>query len=71
MPGKETGESLIDDGLITVADACKLLAVSRSHLYNVMDKGELIYVKIGKSRRLPRRALEAFMRANLHGGWKT
>lgn len=50
-------EQLIVDGLVTVAEACKHLAVSRSFLYSEMDAGALPFCRLGRSRRIPRRAL--------------
>ncbi len=62
------GADLLADGLCTVAVAARLLAVSRSFLYATMDAGELCYVKLGRSRRIPRRALLDYAGRHLHGG---
>jgi excisionase family DNA binding protein len=43
--------------LLTVKQAAELLNVSRSHLYAMMDRGELGYVKLGTSRRIARETL--------------
>jgi excisionase family DNA binding protein len=40
------------DPLLRVTDAAQILKVSRSNIYQVMDRGDLPYVKIGKSRRI-------------------
>jgi excisionase family DNA binding protein len=40
------------DGLLTVTNAAKLLSLSRATLYQLMDSGQLPYVKIGGSRRI-------------------
>jgi excisionase family DNA binding protein len=45
-------------GLARVDEAAEFLAVSRAHLYSLMDSGTLKYVKLGRSRRIPWRALE-------------
>lgn len=58
-------ERLMADGLATVGDAAEFLRASRSHVYNLMESGELCYVKIGKSRRIPRRALIELAGRNL------
>jgi excisionase family DNA binding protein len=55
--GRETNLGLFEDGLGRVSEAAKFLSVSRSHIYKLMDQGQLPYVKIGKSRRIPRRAM--------------
>jgi excisionase family DNA binding protein len=41
-----------DDGLHTVASVAKFLCLSRSKVYAMMDRGELAFVKFGKSRRV-------------------
>lgn len=48
--GEESGES--PAGLQTVQAVAKYLSLSRSKVYQLMERGELTYVKIGKSRRL-------------------
>lgn len=54
-----------DDGqLVTVEEASRLLAVSKSSLYNLMENGRLRYVKLGKSRRLRRADLAALVEAS-------
>jgi excisionase family DNA binding protein len=40
-------------GLATVRDAEQFLNLSRATIYGLMDKGDLRYSKIGKSRRIP------------------
>jgi excisionase family DNA binding protein len=62
---------LVEDGLVAVIDASKFLAVSRATIYELMSRGELAYVKVGRCRRIPRRALFAFAAHNLKGGWKS
>jgi len=51
------GDELFFDGLDSIASAIRFLSISRSALYSLMERGELPYVKIGKSRRIPHRAL--------------
>ena len=60
----------VADGLCSIVEACKFLAVGRSTVYGAMERGELPYVKIGKARRIPRRALVHFAQQRLRGGWK-
>jgi excisionase family DNA binding protein len=55
--------------LMTVAEAKTFLSLSRSTLYELMDGGHLRYVKLGRARRLPRRAVRELAAANLRGGW--
>jgi excisionase family DNA binding protein len=62
------GAELVADGLLTVAAAAAFLSVSRSTLYLAMDRGQLPFVKLGRARRIPRRALLALAAVNLHNG---
>lgn len=45
----------------TVEDAGKLLSLSRAQLYRLIDLREIETIKIGKSRRITSRQLEAFL----------
>jgi excisionase family DNA binding protein len=51
-------------GLASVKEAEKFLALSRATIYSLMDKGELRYVKIGKSRRIPWAAIDELVQKN-------
>jgi excisionase family DNA binding protein len=51
-------------GLASVKEAEQFLSLSRSSVYGLMDKGELRYVKLGKSRRIPWDALDELVRKN-------
>lgn len=44
--------------LIKVEDAAKLLNIGRSAVYDLIRSGRLRSVKIGKSRRIPREAVD-------------
>jgi hypothetical protein len=48
---------LVDDGLMTIGEAEEFSRLSRSDLYARMDRGELVYCKLGKRRMIPRRAM--------------
>jgi excisionase family DNA binding protein len=61
---------VVADGLMTIPDAAQFLCVSKSKLYELMDGGELEFVKLGRSRRIPRRALVELAASNLQGGWR-
>jgi excisionase family DNA binding protein len=50
-----------DKLLITVADAARRLSIGRSHLYEYLLRGSLRSVRIGRSRRIASRDLEAFI----------
>ncbi len=49
--------------LIRVEDAAKLLNVGRSAVYDLIRSGRLRSVKIGKSRRIPREAVDEVIAA--------
>jgi excisionase family DNA binding protein len=61
----QADEDLVADGLVTVAEAAKFLSLSRATLYQLMDQGQLPYVKIGKSPRVPRKAVIELAAKNL------
>ena len=42
--------------------------LSRSKLYEAMSRGELSYIKHGKRRLIPRRALRNYLVDRLEGG---
>jgi excisionase family DNA binding protein len=48
----------------TVLEVARDLRMSRSAVYNLMDKGELEYVKIGRCRRIPARAVRELVERN-------
>jgi len=48
--------------LLTVTEAARRLALSRSTVYNLMERGDLAYVKIGRARRIPVDELERLVR---------
>lgn len=53
--------------LCTVREAAKVLSVSRSKVYQLMDSGSLPYVKFGKSRRLKFADVERLIEQNTIG----
>ena len=61
-------EALVTEGLLTVKEAAAFLSISRSKLYELMDHGELPFVKIGRSRRVPRQAVVELAARGLRGG---
>jgi excisionase family DNA binding protein len=58
---------LISDGLATVIDASKFLRIGRSKVYDMMDRGELTYSKIGRCRRIPWKAIHQLAANSLVG----
>lgn len=47
----------------TIEEACQLVSLSRAQVYRLIDVGEIQTIKIGKSRRVTSRALDAFILA--------
>jgi excisionase family DNA binding protein len=53
------------DGLMTIEEACRFTKVSRSRLYQLLQCGHLMSLKLGKSRRIPKAGLVAFLEAHM------
>ena len=53
--------------LLKVREVARLLQLSRSAVYTLMDRGELPYVKIGASRRVERAAVHKLIEAGRVG----
>ena len=51
--------------LITVEEAARRLSIGRSHIYEQIQRGALRSVRIGRSRRILNRDLEAFIVSRL------
>jgi excisionase family DNA binding protein len=51
----------IDKLLLTISEAASALHIGRSKLYELIASGELEVVHIGRSVRVPRAAIEAFV----------
>ncbi len=67
---RDSDAALVEDGLLTVAEAGRFLKLSRSSVYKLMDEGQLRYTKIGRSRRVPRRAVVELAASGLQGGFR-
>ena len=52
--------------LITVEEAARRLSIGRSHIYELVVRGMLRSVRIGRSRRIAARDIEAFIESLLH-----
>jgi excisionase family DNA binding protein len=57
-----------DDGALPIPSAAEFLGVARSTVYGLMQDQQLPYVKIRGARRIPRKALVAFLEKNMVGG---
>lgn len=47
--------------LLTIPETCQLLKRSRTRIYELMDSGELEYVKDGRSRLIVAESADAFL----------
>ena len=56
---------LAEEGFLTISGAESFTGMKRSTLYNLMQDGTLPYAKVGKARRIPKKALIDFMAGNL------
>ena len=65
-PGAES--RLLPDQLYRPGDAARVLACSRSTLYQLMATGSLNWVLLGDDRRIRGSELLAFMERNSHHG---
>ena len=45
---------------LTIAEAADRLGIGRSHFYQLLARGDIASVRLGRSRRVPVRALEDF-----------
>jgi excisionase family DNA binding protein len=52
----------VDDlQLLTVEEVAERLRLGRTKVYELMNSGELAYIKIGRACRIPRDSLYAFV----------
>lgn len=56
---------LVSDGLVTIPEAIRISGFGKTFLYEAMASGELVYVKKGAGRRIPRRALDQWLAEGL------
>jgi hypothetical protein len=60
-----TPGNIVDEGLMTVDEAMGFTRLSRTDLYDRMNRGQLAYCKLGKRRMIPRLALLSMVRESL------
>jgi excisionase family DNA binding protein len=54
--------------LVTVAEACKRLAISRPTLYGLFAADDIRSLQIGRARRVPVAEIESYIERRLSGG---
>ncbi len=59
---------LMTQGLMRVPEVARFLALSRAKIYELMNRGELPWVKLGRARRIPRAAVVRLAAERLCGG---
>ena len=57
MPESDPAQVMVSDGLDKVKEAAVFLGVSVAYMYRLMERGELPFVKLGRSRRIPHRVV--------------
>lgn len=55
-----TGEKQLGKLFYTVSEVGEILGLGRTSVYRLIDDGDLVAVKIGRSRRISKTALEDF-----------
>lgn len=68
MPPKQTATDDLACSLQQVSAVAKFLCISRSKVYDMMDAGQLPYVKLGKSRRIRWEHVLQLVEQNTIGG---
>ena len=58
-------EDIVAGGLQRISDTARFLGVSRSLVYRLINSGVLPTVRIGRSRRIPIRAVRDLAATNL------
>lgn len=54
--------------LMTVAEAAEILNVAKRTVYRLMDSGQIVYVRIGRARRIPVEEIDRFIESSKTGG---
>lgn len=68
---RQMPSSAVESLYFRVNDAAHRLCISRSALYGLMSRGEIAYARFGRSRRVPKAALEEYERRCLVGSMAT
>ncbi len=75
MPARDDGEprestprdpALSEMRFLTVAEVAQLMRVSRMTVYRLVHSGELPAVRVGRSFRVPERAVHDYLRTAFH-----
>jgi excisionase family DNA binding protein len=58
---------MVADGMLGIEDAVQFADLGRTFLYAAMDRGDLAYVKCGRRRLIPKRALVEYLARGFTG----
>jgi excisionase family DNA binding protein len=58
----QTADKLADVKFLTVAEVASLMRVSKMTVYRLVHTGELTAVRVGRSFRVPERAVNDYLR---------
>ncbi len=53
------------DAFVRVSEVARRLGICRSSVYKLLEEGEMAYVQIRGTKRIPEEALEAFLWKNM------
>ncbi len=65
QPTDEQIDEVLSEGLMKISEAAKLMSLGRTKISEMCNDGELPFVRIGKGRRIPRRSVMNYLKANL------
>jgi excisionase family DNA binding protein len=60
-------EQLVNDGAVDVPEACRFTGLGRTYLYQLMERGDLRYCKLGRRRLIPRAELVRLLAGGVVG----
>jgi excisionase family DNA binding protein len=66
MAGQETGGSFSDLTFLTVAEVASAMRVSKMTVYRLVHAGDLPAVRVGRSFRVPRDAVDDYLRKSFY-----
>lgn len=64
-PSIEPRLELVSEGVVTIDEAALYLRTSRSSVKRLLQRGVLPYARVTTGRRIPKRALNAFLASTL------
>jgi excisionase family DNA binding protein len=64
---RDSSSSLLSEGkvLLSVEEAASVMSLGRSFIYDLVMRGEIASIKVGRTRRIPVMALQEFVNKQL------